>query len=231
MSGEILEQRELENFKKKAHYKIILGSIWFFWGLWLLFSSINILKNWAFSKAELGLFEGFYPPIINYPFELIVIGLISIIISIQIFKNSKKRFEYLIVLGVILLIFLLSQTVIYGFLIVFFPIIFFPFTNKLNKILMLFSLSFLLLFIFRLINSYKVSFEVLLFNNDSPIIIGFLLIVASVWKYKKEYQTLIKKQIELKYRLLMLIGFIPISLATWLGYTAYEHFLFLNKLF
>ena len=231
MSDETLNHTEIEIFNKRRHYRIALGSLWFFWGVWLFFISLYTLKNWAISKVQLGLFEGFYPPPINYPFEQLVIGCLSIVISIQIVINSKKTLQYLFALGGILLIFLLSQGVRYGYFIVFFPIIFIPFTSKLNKIFVLFLLSFLLLYILRLMNSYKVSFEVLLFNNSTQIIIGSLLIFISTLKFKENYQSIMKNQIELKYRLLMLIGFIPVGLANLLGYSAYEHFLFLDKLF
>jgi hypothetical protein len=207
MKNEILDNFKVgkdEAIQETVEYRMLLILLWMITSAWAFYE--GILKPVVMDDTA-GL-----TVLLLYPIEIVfghyLIGGLAIGMAFVVFKQFDTRISYLFSFLGVLLIILLVQEISGVIILCFLPLGMLLFTPDLKKCLSYYALS---LFLFLVVMKDLVNINDSLLTSPSILFIC-IPIFMSLYSYRTRLFPLSDVRIELKYRLFLLVGFLPFIL-------------------
>jgi len=202
-----LEEYDPRAIQESFEYRMLLTLFWVIWSVKSFYDGTVVL---GFVIEESGRICTLLPHKMEVVYEDYLIGILTLGMAVVIFMKSEHRISYLFSFLGIMLFLLMNLAIDMGAIVVFVPILGLLFLRNLRACLICYLLSSLL---FLLILSTDFRWIGSLFFS-SNFLLSYALIFMSAITYRARLFPLNKVIIKLRYRLYLLLAFLPFALGS-----------------
>lgn len=191
--------------QESFEYRMLLTLLWMLWGAWSFYDGTVVLQIIIEGQGLL--------PLLRYHMGMVYedyfLSILSLGMAIVVFKQSENRIFYLFSYVGIRLFLWSDLIVANGTMLVFIPMFILLFLRNFRTCLICLVLSYLLLFFLTLHASFD---DINSLFTRSDLLLFYTLIFMNIFSYIRRFLPLKEVTIKLRYRLYLLIGFLPFIL-------------------